>query len=323
MLNKIMLSEQLRNRRLADLYEEGILELGDEIPYKHSEESYLSPKGRNGYDDQSFSTKDVEMKWQAIGVEEISGEKCLKLIARKTIYEFFLRGAEGCVYGTEELNKISKLFATGRGALRGKSITMEDVNQLLDVVVDENTRMVYQVGRNVNTRNINQIDYFMEKYSLGYTGLREQYTPTSWEFLEPYYWTKGGKELPKYPKEEYTPKSFLTHEYAEGTEICTGYSYDKNDIIGKEKEKVILFFYNNPWRHNSGYWLASSAQELVKDIKDTRIELMAFGLRSIFGKFAGSQIGLLLSNGKQYTAMGPVRPIIYLKSKATLNTLLE
>ena len=91
MLNEIMQNGELRKRKLTDLYEEGIIGLGDEIPYKHSEETYLSPKGRNGHDDQSFSTKNVEMKWQAIGVEKIEGEKCLKLIAQQPVFKLNLR----------------------------------------------------------------------------------------------------------------------------------------------------------------------------------------------------------------------------------------
>ena len=63
MLNEIMQNGELRKRKLTDLYEEGIIGLGDEIPYKHSEETYLSPKG----------------------------EKCLKLIAQQPVFKLNLR----------------------------------------------------------------------------------------------------------------------------------------------------------------------------------------------------------------------------------------
>ena len=110
MLNKIMQNERLRERRLVDLYEEGILELGDEVPYIHEEKSYVSLKEKNGYRDKVFFTKGLEMKWQAIGVERIDGEKSLKLIAKEPVFDFNLQGANGCVYGIDELHNICSLF---------------------------------------------------------------------------------------------------------------------------------------------------------------------------------------------------------------------
>ena len=68
MLNEIRQNEELRNRRLVDLYEEGILKLGDEVPYIHREETYVSLKEKNGFGNQEFSTKGLDMEWQAIGV---------------------------------------------------------------------------------------------------------------------------------------------------------------------------------------------------------------------------------------------------------------
>lgn len=218
MLNEIIQNEGLRERRLTNLYEEGIIKFGDEIPYKHSEETYLSPEGRNGYEDQSFSTKDVEMKWQAIGVEEIEGEKCLKLLAQQPVFKLYLKGARGYIYGKEELHTISQLFATGSGSLKGRSMTIEDVNQLLDVVVDEKEKKVYQVG-NANDINL----------SFG-------------SFLQSYYLI--GKQ--------YMPESFLVNKYAEGKIICTEYFYLKNSIKGKEKEKKILFLKDGYWLASPG-----------------------------------------------------------------------
>ena len=110
MLNEIMKSEELRERRLVDLYEEGILELGDEVPYTHREESYVSLEEKNGYRDQEFSTRNLDMKWQAIGVETIDGNKCLKLIAKEPVFNVTLRGARGCVYGIDEMHRICSLF---------------------------------------------------------------------------------------------------------------------------------------------------------------------------------------------------------------------
>ena len=189
MLNAIRQSKELRNRRLVDLYEEGILELGDEVPYTHREETYVSLKEKNGFGNQEFSTKALDMEWQAIGVETIDGNKCLKLIAKDPVFDVPLQGAKGYVYGIDELHKICSLFATGDGALKGRSITIEDVNQLLDVVVDEEQGIVYQKGYE---RDINQNKDFLKKYLFN----QEFYTPESYlkgekvrkEIIKTYYW---------------------------------------------------------------------------------------------------------------------------------------
>ena len=57
MLNEIMQSEELRERRLVDLYEEGILELGDEVPYTHREETYVSLKEKMVIEVKDFLLK--------------------------------------------------------------------------------------------------------------------------------------------------------------------------------------------------------------------------------------------------------------------------
>ena len=275
MLNEIMQNEELRKRKLTDLYEEGIIELGDEIPYKHNEESYLSPEGRNGHNDQSFSTKNVEMKWQAIGVEDIEGEKCLKLISETPVFELFLKGAMGYAYGIEEMNVISRLFATGIGALKGKSIAIEDVNQLLDVVVDEKEKKVYQIG---NPKNINEsVGNFLQSY----------------EFEEKFN----------------TPESFLMDKNTRIKIIQTEYSYLKNVIKGKEKEKKILFYKDR-------YWLAS--QEVFAALGHP-----CFGLGTVDYGCAGRRCGLFYSDGVLDAYGLPVRPVLYLNSNVTLNVLLE
>ena len=206
MLNAIRQCKELRNRRLVDLYEEGILELGDEVPYIHREETYVSLKEKNGFGNQEFSTKALDMEWQAIGVETIDGNKCLKLIAKDPVFsKFILKGARGCVYGINEMHRICSLFATGAGALKGRSITIEDVNQLLDVVVDEEQGIVYQKGYE---KDINGNKDFLKKYLLD--------------------------------EAFYIPESYLKGEKVRKEIIETSYWYRIGSIIGKEKEKNIV-----------------------------------------------------------------------------------
>ncbi len=217
--NEFMKSKELRNRKLVDLYEEGIINIGDEIPYEHSEKTYLSPLKKNGFRDQTFSTKGIELKWQAIGVEQMSGERCLKLIAKDPVFKFIMGGARGFVNGAEELNKISQLFMREEISLEGRSLTIEDVNQLLDVEVNKAERRVYQKG--YFSDDINKNKCFMQLCE------------------------------PLHKEKYYDPESFLEKKYSTKEIMSTAYTYEPTSLKGREKEKEIIF------SRGHEYWLAS------------------------------------------------------------------
>ena len=288
MLNEIMQNEELRNRRLVDLYEEGILELGDEVPYAHREESYVSLGEKNGFGNQEFSTKGLDMKWQAIGVENIDGNKCLKLIAKDPVFsEFVLKGARGCVYGVNEMHRICSLFATGDGALKGRSITIEDVNQLLEVVVDKKRRIVYQKGYKENICHLN--DAFL-------------------------------KEMFFY--NIHTPESYLQRDETRTRKKITGtyYRYYINSIIGKEKEKNIVC-------RNTSYFLASLGTAVITALACASFGPGCVYYYGVVAASTGlfNSNGLLYSFGNcdVDASRFAVRPILYLKSRETFSSLLE
>ena len=276
MLNKIIQSDELRKRRLVDLYEEGILELGDEIPYIYKEEKYISPEEKNGFINQEFSTKGLDMKWQTIGVESIDCEKCLKLIAKEPVFDFGLGGARGCVYGIGELHNICRLFATGDGALQGRSITIEDVNKLLDMVVDKKEKKIYQKGYK---EKIKKNVFFLRKYF--------------------------------FDKKFYTPESYLEGKKVKGKIIETFYWYNIDLIIGKEKERDII-------NRKVSYFLASSGVIVYRSGN------VRFGLGNVSNGFAATGgSNLFYSDGNCNVFRFAVRPILYLKSGETFDSLLN
>ena len=89
--------------------------------------------------------------------------------------------------------------------MQGRSITIEDINQLLDVVVDKKKRIIYQKGYEENIANN---DNFLREYNF-----------TKWF---------------------YTPESYLKGNYVKEKIIKTYYYYYISSIIGKEKEKDII-----------------------------------------------------------------------------------
>ena len=90
--------------------------------------------------------------------------------------------------------------------MQGRSITIEDINQLLDVVVDKKKRIIYQKGYK---ENINKNRKFLKEY-----------------FLD---------------EEFYTPESYLEGKRVREKIIETYYFYDSESIIGKKVEKEIIF----------------------------------------------------------------------------------
>lgn len=277
MLNeKIVKNEKLRERRLVELFDKGIIEIGDEIPYKHERKSYLSPVHKNGVIDQYFSTESLEVKWQAIGIERISGRRCLKLIMKQPVFEFELSGAEGCEYGIGELDKISQIFATEVVTLKARNVTIEDINKLLDIVVDKENHRIYQKKNSME--DINWYEDFLTIFNM---------------------------------KRHYTPGSYLKNEYASSDEIIqTCYSYNKDDILGKEKEIIFL---------DKPYWLSSKGTYVVNNMDRAYYgpgvvyrNVTCAGGSNIFG-----------SHGECIKRNYGIRTILYLSHDITLNALLK
>lgn len=111
-------------------------------------------------------------------------------------------------------------------------------------------------------------------------------------------------------EKQYTPESFLVNKYAKVI-IHTAYSYCKNSIKGKEKEKKILFL-------KDGYWLASPGVRV-----DSDDGYAGFGPGAVDDGRAGSGDGLFYSDGYWYAGRLAVRPVLYLNSNVTLNVLLK
>lgn len=285
MLNEIMQREELKERRLVDLYEEGILELGDEIPYKPEEMYYKSPICKNGMGNQEFYTKDVDVIWRTFGKEKIGGEECLKLITKDPIFEFALGGIRGCVYGIEELNNISQIFATGKGALKGRSTTIEDISQVLDVVIDKETGRVYQRGNPQKT-------------------------------LANSFWNFSRKKCENIRMSFELEKMLIDSNINELRDTVYYYNVDYF-IEGKEREQEIIL------GRKDNFWLASSGMKKrrwgtnpysVLSYIDFGIGVCGYGCVAF--SYLYSSISSIddISYPKSYK----VRPIVYLKPDITL-----
>ena len=163
------------------------LKIGDYINYDctSNDEIYTSLSTSNGYEDQTFKPSEYSYGWRVLGVDETKGrllirsEDLVPLIgghSENNRSYFVLKGKEGYTNGVEELNKICSIYGKGKGATRGRCLTVEEVNKLL--------------GYNPN--NIGVYDPRQEGVGLKH----EQGTISEYGNIIDYYW--DGTDYPYY-----------------------------------------------------------------------------------------------------------------------------
>lgn len=100
------------------------------IPIPRDRE-YTSPKGRNGYKDQTFSSNDmptsIVAKCLAVTKYSPDGKIHPVCIGEENLINYFwLEGKAGFLYGPDELNLLCRIFAGQEGLVNVRSINHED-----------------------------------------------------------------------------------------------------------------------------------------------------------------------------------------------------
>ena len=142
-------------RTLVDLYDAGELKIGDYVNYQNpTSGSYTSLGSKTGMEDlitdggdsdQIFNVANNQLTWRVLGKDEATGG--IKLIAGSPMKResnssypevpyYFLNGAKGYINAETELNNICALYKNDL-AQTARSVTIEDVNQVVGVTVDE------------------------------------------------------------------------------------------------------------------------------------------------------------------------------------------
>ena len=151
-------------RTLVELYDAGELKIGDYVNYQNpTSGSYTSLGSKTGLDeqitdggdpDQIFNVANNQLNWRVLGKDEATGG--IKLIAgspmkRETnaAYDdlngitndpyYYMNGAKGYINAETELNNICALYKNDL-AQTARSVTIEDINQVVGVTVDETGR---------------------------------------------------------------------------------------------------------------------------------------------------------------------------------------
>ena len=282
------------------------VKIGDYVNYSPTEgtteTTYTSPKDKNGYGDQTFSSN-YGGTWQVLGVDE---EGCLMLISSDIIKttsdgEFYLKGQNGYVNGVKELKNISAIYGKGKYAKSARSVNVDDVNKItgyVDNVYNAGTSNVDQTGNQV-TYTLNSDGY------IHYNGTKYPKTDTTSTNTSFTYWT--GSEWKKLASGK---SATLTHNY-----YCyypqTLSTTESSDTTIKNKENsknaYDLLFANTS---SAFYWLGSQCVY-------TREGFACFGLRSVLdGDVSGGD--LCYSGGYAHHNYRWVRPAVSLKSTIKL-----
>ena len=208
------------NKTLRQLYEEGVIRIGTrlymEVPKGRE---YVSKVERNGYKNQIFTSLDIESEGKYFWEIALEPKNNKMFVIGKSFGYVVLKGAEGCVYGIEELNSIcDKMFTTDY--LKARSINIDDVNRVLGVEIIYNK----VIQKEISYKDISRQSKLGFKYQYG--------------------------------ERRYSPESYLRGEYEKANkEIeCNFYFYKGESIQEKQIEKDIIFREGKFWLASPGVY---------------------------------------------------------------------
>ena len=301
MLNEVMESKELRKRKLVDLFNEGILKVGDKIPYHNKgEEVYISPFDQNGYGDQHIVWPNIPVEWQLFGIEKYATVNVMTLISESPLMPVSISGATGYLKGITELDKIaSKLFAKGKGAMFGKNISFENLRIFLNLkyVSTEFSDSLYEGDHCLSLINIGRgtiKGYRPENFLKGIKTKTSSINDKTMYFCleKQRVWNKNADILFKK-----TPYFIST----------------KMDYIGEETTGM--------------YKVPIEQREISKDILDEMYNIKEYV--KFYGIMESTEFRIRFdprrrlfdSLGREFTRTAAIRPIIYLHPDATMEML--
>lgn len=148
------------------------------IPIPRDRE-YTSPKERNGYEDQTFSSNDMPeaIEAECFGITKYSADGKMHpvcLASQNLIDKFWLQGIDGFSNGPDELNLICKVLGRQDGLMDVRSVNWEDTSIISrEKLADwegwlaSRTTSVYPDGAHFYVRCVydGNVDYYFMLYS--------------------------------------------------------------------------------------------------------------------------------------------------------------
>lgn len=163
------IGEKSNNKKLSE-----VVKVGDYVDYKTNVgNTYTSSTDKTGIDkEQIFETTGKE-KWRVLSIEDDGSVNLVSAegIVTKFEKEYSLYGESGYKNGVEELNNISKIFATGEHAVSGRSMKLLDVVNLIGI---DKIAKVYENENEVDLSSYNGEEKLEQAYKL----MNEEYGNT-------------------------------------------------------------------------------------------------------------------------------------------------
>ena len=317
-------------KTLVELYKEGYLETGDWVNYQnpttvsadvkatdsnYSDTGYTSSASRTGMStadgytediNQEYSLKNngVQVNWRILGLSE-DGEQLLLTTGsplqrtwdssqskgESNSPYFYLRGAKGCAYdyGIAELNKICAMY-TNNLADKVRSLTIDDINRLCNVVVD------------ISNKKVTKASDTLTNIAGGCIGKSQTYEN---QFESP---------------EAYIADSTDTGKTASFEKMGDEYIYKAKEVIDSSLALYDVLFArtgqtDGDYRY---YWLASRVVSVYSTTCCWCPDHVGFDL---VGSHDDAFLQLFYSDGYSRDDCLAVRPVIYLKSDVTVDQL--
>ncbi len=148
--------------------------IGDYVDYKvKSGNTYTSTAEKTGIDkEQVFETTGKE-KWRVLNIEDNGNVNLISAdgIVTKFEKEYSLFGEKGYTNGVDELNNISKIYATGKHAISARSMNLLDLVNLIGI---DKIAKVYENESEVNLSSYSGTEKLEQAYKL----MNEEYGKT-------------------------------------------------------------------------------------------------------------------------------------------------
>ena len=255
-----------------------------------------------GVEDTQTYTVNSNTKWQVIGLSEDRQHVLLTTespIQRDGADPYLkLGGAESYIYCKKVLDGICSIYANEDLADEVRSMTMEDITNVLGITIDKEENKAYN-------KNETEISGFQ-----GFFGTDNQYL---------------------YKSTDYAPENYVIDEYSDGsyTRKTSGsvanilsatrgtvdqsvymiMASDSNVVEPGSTIYNILFNGTTAEPYSKSYWLASPGVVVGSDYA-------AFAPGCVYnGRAAAGGDGLFGSNGVRYALSLAVRPVVSLKSE--------
>lgn len=295
-----------------------LIKVGDYVNYNPLENTstltYKSEKDKNGSIDQEFSSDAETGGWRVLDVNYTSEGENIILISANAVQttenkDFELKGLSGYLYGEDELNNACEIFGAGKGAVKAKSIAMEDINKITGYnPMKTGDGKIYKQGEIGEYKNKITIK---KESTWKWTG-----TSTNGSTWETTYQFRRMDKNGEWTSMKTTGDTFTfenTYYYYNPITLTDSDEGEEKGISSTSKEFSMLFGKDNIYFIATKFMNVQSSDDFVH----YNIFRKPYAYYFVAGHTSASLTGSGQPRDWNKDSMG-IRPLVYLSNKATL-----